>query len=385
MDFKDISLLVIEDEELVRESYVDMFELFGFQIDDAANGQLGLQKLAQKDYDIVITDLNMPVMDGLETLKRIKKKNIQTEVIVITGFATIENAITAMKEGAFDYITKPISLEHARIVLTRCVQHIEAVHENEALRNVNARLRQVNELKDKFITITNHEMRTPLAVIKGYMELLDLSLENKNAETEEYIGIVNNTLGELIELVERMHNLSEAEASGNRYKPQLFNIVESIIEVASGMKLLFQKRGIHFSVYSNEKNIPVLSDENGIRRMVRELLQNALKFTEEDGRVTLRIRKEKAEGKVYIKVEDTGVGIPADQLKIIFEPFYEVQDVMHHSTSQTDFMGGGIGVGLSIVREIVEGARGEIAVESTPGQGSIFTVILPCSQEIIPV
>ncbi|HED12013.1 MAG TPA: hybrid sensor histidine kinase/response regulator [Caldithrix abyssi] len=385
MDFKDISLLVIEDEELVRESYVDMFELFGFQIDDAANGQLGLQKLAQKDYDIVITDLNMPVMDGLETLKRIKKKNIQTEVIVITGFATIENAITAMKEGAFDYITKPISLEHARIVLTRCVQHIEAVHENEALRNVNARLRQVNELKDKFITITNHEMRTPLAVIKGYMELLDLSLENKNAETEEYIGIVNNTLGELIELVERMHNLSEAEASGNRYKPQLFNIVESIIEVASGMKLLFQKRGIHFSVYSNEKNIPVLSDENGIRRMVRELLQNALKFTEEDGRVTLRIRKEKAEGKVYIKVEDTGVGIPADQLKIIFEPFYEVQDVMHHSTSQTDFMGGGIGVGLSIVREIVEGARGEIAVESTPGQGSIFTVILPCSQETIPV
>ncbi len=385
MDFKDISLLVIEDEELVRESYVDMFELFGFQIDDAANGQLGLQKLAQKDYDIVITDLNMPVMDGLETLKRIKKKNIQTEVIVITGFATIENAITAMKEGAFDYITKPISLEHARIVLTRCVQHIEAVHENEALRNVNARLRQVNELKDKFITITNHEMRTPLAVIKGYMELLDLSLENKNAETEEYIGIVNNTLGELIELVERMHNLSEAEASGNRYKPQLFNIVESIIEVASGMKLLFQKRGIHFSVYSNEKNIPVLSDENGIRRMVRELLQNALKFTDEDGRVTLRIRKEKAEGKVYIKVEDTGVGIPADQLKIIFEPFYEVQDVMHHSTSQTDFMGGGIGVGLSIVREIVEGARGEIAVESTPGQGSIFTVILPCSQETIPV
>ncbi len=384
MDFKDISLLVIEDEELVRESYVDMFELFGFQIDEAANGQLGLQKLAQKDYDIVITDLNMPVMDGLETLKRIKKKNIQTEVIVITGFATIENAITAMKEGAFDYITKPISLEHARIVLTRCVQHIEAVHENEALRNVNARLRQVNELKDKFITITNHEMRTPLAVIKGYMELLDLSLEEKGAETEEYIGIVNSTLGELIELVERMHNLSEAEAAAARFKPQTFNLVDSIIEVAAGMKLLFQKRGIHFSVYSNEKNIPFTGDKNGLRRMVRELLQNSLKFTEKEGRVTLRIKKEKAHGKVYIKVEDTGVGIPGDQLDVIFEPFYEVQDVMHHSTSQTDFMGGGIGVGLSIVREIVEAARGEIAVESTPGEGSTFTVILPCSQESVP-
>ncbi|RMH61385.1 MAG: hybrid sensor histidine kinase/response regulator [Calditrichaeota bacterium] len=385
MNYHDFSLLIIEDEDLVRDSYVDMFEILGFQIDVAENGQVGLQKIAQKEYDIVITDLNMPVMDGLETLRRIKKKNPSIEVIVITGFATIENAINAMKEGAFDYITKPISLEHARIVLTRCVQHINEVNENEALRNLNARLQHVNKLKDKFITITNHELRTPLAVIKGYIDLINISLENVSAETDEYLQIVNNTLGEMIDLVERMHNLSQAENATERVYNETFNMVREILEVAGGMKLMFLQRGIRFSVFSTEKEIQINCDRNGFRRMIRELLQNALKFTESGGEVKLRIKKDKVRGKVYIKVEDTGVGIPVDQLDAIFEPFYEVQDVMHHSTSKTEFMGGGIGVGLSIVRDVVEAAKGEIAVESEPGLGSVFTVILPFVKDDVTV
>jgi len=385
MNYHDFSLLIIEDEDLVRDSYVDMFEILGFQIDVAENGQVGLQKIAQKEYDIVITDLNMPVMDGLETLRRIKKKNPSIEVIVITGFATIENAINAMKEGAFDYITKPISLEHARIVLTRCVQHINEVNENEALRNLNARLQHVNKLKDKFITITNHELRTPLAVIKGYIDLINISLENVSAETDEYLQIVNNTLGEMIDLVERMHNLSQAENATERVYNETFNMVREILEVAGGMKLMFLQRGIRFSVFSTEKEIQINCDRNGFRRMIRELLQNALKFTESGGEVKLRIKKDKVRGKVYIKVEDTGVGIPVDQLDAIFEPFYEVQDVMHHSTSKTEFMGGGIGVGLSIVRDVVEAAKGEIAVESEPGRGSVFTVILPFVKDDVTV
>ncbi len=385
MNFNDFSLLIIEDEDLVRDSYVDMFEMLGFNIDTAENGQIGLQKIARNAYDIVITDLNMPVMDGLETLRRIKKKFPSIQVIVITGFATIENAINAMKEGAFDYITKPISLEHARIVLTRCAQHIKDVNENEALRNLNARLRQVNELKDKFITITNHELRTPLAVIKGYVELLDLSIDDKSEEITEYMQIVNNTLGEMIELVERMHDLSMAENAAERPYVEKFNLVSQILEVAGGMKLLFLQRGIRFSVYSTEKEVNIACDRNGFRRMIRELLQNALKFTASGGQVNLRIKKDKVRGKVYIKVEDTGVGIPPDKLNAIFEPFYEVQDVMHHSTSKTDFMGGGVGVGLSIVKDVIDMANGEIAVESEPGKGTVFTVVLPFIMDDVTV
>ena len=377
MQNQDLDVLIIEDEPTVCESYIDMFDVIGFSADTATNGKEGLKRLAQKHYHIVITDLNMPVMDGQETLKRIKQKYPDVEVIVITGFATIENAIMAMKDGAFDYITKPVSLEHVKIVMSRCVQHIKAAHENEELRNVNSQLRRINEIKDKFITITNHELRTPLAVMKGYMELVDLSIDEKTPDVQEYLEIVTNTLHEMIDLVERMHNLHDNEKAFSQVVNAKVNLNDVILIVANEMKILYKQRNIRFSAFTNSKEIILNTDKNGIHRVVRELLHNALKFTKEDGKVTLNVKKEISDQKVYISVEDNGIGIPADQLDVIFEPFYEVQDVMHHSTSQTEFMGGGIGVGLSLVREILQSLNAEINVTSEVGKGSTFTIIMP--------
>jgi len=377
MEANELKLLVIEDEPVIRESYIDMFSVLGYKADTAVNGKDGLLKLSQKDYHLVITDLNMPVMDGQETLRRIKKKYPHIEVIVVTGFATIETAINAMKEGAFDYITKPVGLEHVRIVLNRCRNHISAFHENEQLKNLNLQLKHVNEIKDKFITITNHELRTPLAVLKGYFELIDLGIEDKTEELDEYLKIVSSTLFEMIDLVERMHNLSDAEKAFSRTENKVFNLNESILSVGNEMKILYKKRDIEFGAFTNNKEIYVCADKNNLHRAIRELLQNALKFTNKGGKVSLRLKKEITDQKVYISVEDTGIGIPVDKQNFIFEPFYEVQDVMHHSTSQTDFMGGGIGVGLSLVKEILQTCDGNIEVTSTEGKGSVFTIILP--------
>jgi len=380
MDARDIKLLVIEDEPYVRDSYVDMLDILGFQCDVAENGREGLAKIAKTDYHIVLTDLNMPVMDGLETLKRIKKKTPHVQVIVITGFATIENAIKAMKQGAFDYITKPISFEHVKIILDRCVQHIIATQENKELKDHNQELVELNDLKSKFITITNHELRTPLAVIKGYVELLEMAVPEKNEETREYFEVVNNTLHDLVEMVERMHDLSHVGSALQKFSTTSFNLNMEALSVANEMKLLFRRRGVGLNISANTKEIIVEADKNALRRAIRELLQNALKFTDKDGQVSLDIKKETSDNRVYLSVKDDGIGIPADKLDMIFEPFYEVQDVMHHSTSQTEFMGGGIGVGLSIVKEIVEANKGEVAVSSKPGKGSTFTIIMPAAE-----
>ena len=377
MQNEDFNVLIIEDEPTVCESYIDMFAVLGFSADTATNGKEGLKRLAQKKYHIVITDLNMPVMDGQETLKRIKQKYSNVEVIVITGFATIETAINAMKEGAFDYITKPVSLEHVKIVMNRCVQHLKSTYENEELRNVNDQLRHINEIKDKFITITNHELRTPLAVMKGYMELVDISIDEKAPDVQEYLEIVTNTLLEMIYLVERMHNLQDNEKAFSQTVKSIININDVILNVANEMKILYKQRNIHFSAYTNSKEIILNTDRNSLHRVVRELLHNALKFTKEGGTVALNVKKEISDQKVYISVEDNGIGIPIDKIDYIFEPFYEVQDVMHHSTSQTEFMGGGIGVGLSLVREILQSLNYEVSVTSEVGKGSTFTIDLP--------
>lgn len=371
-------ILLIEDEKDVRESYEDMLSLLGYETGMAENGKDGLEKLKKDKYDIVLTDLNMPVMNGLETLRRIKKKDADIEVIVITGFATIENAIGAMKQGAFDYITKPVSIDHVKIVLSKCIQQINARRENKKLKDLNTQLSELNDLKNKFITITNHELRTPLAVLKGYVDLLDMDVDRKEgSDQDEYLGIITNTITEMIDMVEYMHDLSTFEKFGETDNKSNFDINDLVQSVYKEVKVLFDNREINLSLNLEEKPIKVYAEKRLLKKAIRELVQNALKFTNEKGSVSLIIKNIELKNKVFIKVEDTGIGIPHDKIELIFEPFYEVQDVMHHFSSKTDFMGGGIGVGLSLVKEAVESNDGEIAVESTPGQGSVFTIILP--------
>ena len=370
-------ILLIEDEPEVRESYVDMLSMLGCEVDGADNGVSGLEKLDNDTFDIVITDLNMPVMNGLETLRQIKKKEIDTEVIVVTGFATIENAIGAMKQGAFDYITKPVSIEHVKIVLSKCLQKIQARRENKQLKTMNAQLSELNELKDKFITITNHELRTPLAVLKGYLDLLDMEMEEiNNDDANDYLGIIGKTVDEMVEMIDNLHNLSNLSKSRNKPDYEQIDINELIEEIFDEAHALFKKRNVNLNLIKSKEELNVLADRKELKRAIRELLQNALKFTNAEGHVTISAKNVSINKQVFIEVSDTGIGIPSDKLDLIFEPFYEVQDVMHHSTSKTGFMGSGIGVGLSLSKEIVESFGGEIVVESNPSQGSIFTIIL---------
>jgi len=378
MKEQDIQILLIEDEPEVRESYEDMFAFLGMRVDTAENGLDGLAKLNKKHYDIVVTDLNMPVLDGMETLRRIKKIDPHIEVIVITGFATIENAISAMKQGAFDYITKPVSFDHVKIVLNKCIQGIRARRENEALKSSNVQLKELNELKDKFITITNHELRTPLAVLRGYFDLLEMEVPGEgNPELEEYITIINHTINEMMEMVENMHDLSSFKNYLSIQEKSYVDLNEIVQEVYREVKVLFDQRSIVFEIQLCPNPVPVMIDRKRMYRALRELIQNALKYTEEGGSVKVTTKDVYERKQVFLVVEDTGIGIPEEKLSLIFEPFYEVQNVLHHSTSKTDFMGGGIGVGLSLVKEIVESNSGELAVESTVNKGSIFTIILP--------
>lgn len=379
MSSESAKILVIEDEAQVRQSYDDMLEFFGYEVESVPNGREGMARITKNDYDIVVTDLNMPEMNGIDVLKYIKKKKPYIEVIVITGYATLENAIEAMKVGAYDYFAKPIDIEHVRIVLSKCVKQIQSRRENEESRSLTQRLKELNELKDKFITITNHELRTPVTVLKGYIELIDYFLEDsRNKEINEAIEIVMGTMRELVSIVEQMHDISSFDY-GKKNMVETDVDIESILKVISReMKILFEKRKIKFTTKFDTKGVTLKGDDGQIKRSLRELLQNALKFTPEGGAVSLESSIAKENKKFFIKVKDNGVGIPSDKLELVFEPFYEVQNVINHMTSKTEFMGGGIGLGLTLAREVFESHHGELHVESEEKKGSTFTVILPC-------
>jgi signal transduction histidine kinase len=375
MSDETYSILVVEDEEIIRSVFTETFQAWGYEVDSAANGKEALEKTQHKQYDIIITDLNMPFVNGIELIKKLKDKNYLAEIIVITGFATIDNAIEAMKAGAFDFITKPVNFDHVQFVINKCKQQIKSREENSQLRILNERLTKLNEIKDKFISITNHELRTPVTIIKGYLDVLEMSVDEEQEELKEIVDILKFSVNELIDRLENIHNLSQLDKKNLPFNFEEGNLSPYLIEALKEISILYKKRNIKLKLKTFPKVVKVYADFYRMKQVFREMLQNALKFTPDGGDVT--VSGTVVENKVFIVFEDTGIGIPPTEQKLIFEPFYEVQDIVHHKTSQTEFMGGGLGIGLSLVKEIITAHHGSIEVESEPGKGSKFMITIP--------
>jgi len=374
----EVKILVVEDEEIIRLMFQQTFESWGFKVDVAENGKDALEMCHQKKYQIVVTDLNMPVMDGMELLKRLKSKWPNIEVIVITGYATIESAIEAMKLGAYDFILKPVNFDHVQFTMNKCYSKIRAEAENQELRQANMQLLELNEMKDKFLYITNHEIRTPLTIIKGYIDVLKNLVQNPNEELSETMEILDETTEELNELVDRMHLLEALEHGKIMTKNELVDLKIVLTKVYREVAKLFKQRQIELKVVVDKKPLFIRGDYRQIQLVMRELLQNALKFTPDRGNVMVRL--ELRNDKVYYSVKDSGIGIPFDKQKVIFDRFYEIQEVVNHKTSKDEFMGGGLGIGLSMVKEIINTMNGDIELISEPRQGSLFKIILPITQ-----
>ena len=378
-----IKIILVDDEELILGLFRTVLQAQGYEVDIAGDGQQALQLCAENDYHIMITDLNMPNMDGMALLKRVKDRWPMMEVIVVTGYGTMQTAIEAMKVGASDFIIKPVNFEQVQFTIQRCVQKIKAAMENQELREINAQLRSVNELKDKFLAITNHEIRTPLTIIKGYMEILEMIVDAQDPEVAETLEILKNTTNELSQTVERMHLLNQANQISLRNRPEKTDLKTLLQSVCEKMRRLFNYRKIDFEVKIPQKTIVAYGSAKKLQIILQELLQNALKYTPEGGKVEVYCRD--GENEVAVVVKDNGIGIPYDKQELIFTGFYEVQDSINHKSASEEFMGGGMGIGLRLVKELVTALNGRIELLSEPGRGSVFKVVLPKSVEPVSV
>ncbi len=380
MKREDFKVLVVEDEDLIRNVFEQALQSWGYTVQTADNGQQALDMCGAQKFHAIVTDLNMPVMDGMTLLKKVKSRWPFIEVVVVTGFATIEAALDAMKEGAHDFILKPVNFDQVRIAINRCYQKLKSQSETAELREQNAQLQALHEMKDKFLSVTNHEIRTPLTIIKGYLEILNITLENPGEEIREIIHILMRAAGELSDTVERMHLLQSLTKGKLFRKTQPLFVNSVAAECYQEMRRLFDRRHIQFKLETTPKNLCIEAHPRGFKLVLRELLQNALKFTPDGGNVWLKLSGQN--DRVFIAVKDTGIGIPFDQLDLIFNNFYEVQDVINHTSSQKDFMGGGLGIGLSIVKEIVTEFKGKVTVDSESGKGSEIILSFPSCTEI---
>jgi len=370
-------ILVVDDEAPIRMLWERFLNRWGYAHTLAENGREALELLRQMPYQLVVTDLTMPVMSGQELIHILKHEQPEIEIIVTTGHGTIEVAVELMKAGVFDFITKPISFNHAELIIKKCLDQIRSRRENERLRQMNRDLEALNRVKEKFIAITNHELRTPVSVLSNIVEVL--AQEMKGSELEPLVRMMERSSRQLSEIVSQMHEISGAKS--NRLDLQLsqFPLAHVCSEVVDEFALTLQRRK-HRVTQDIPAELLLSGDRAKFKKAVRELVQNAIKFTPDGGEVTLSGRAT-PDRRVELAVRDTGIGIPKEHLDHIFDLFYEAGDTLHHHTSQDDFLGGGMGVGLSIVRDIVVAHGGELQVASEPGKGSTFTVIVPQSQQ----
>jgi signal transduction histidine kinase len=259
----------------------------------------------------------------------------------------------------------------------------ELAAKNARLEESYRRLQELDQLKSNFLATVSHELRTPLTSIIGYAEMLIEGIAGKpNGEQSEYLHTIMDKGESLLALITSILDVTRIEAGKLRLQPESFDLETLVTSAASSVHPQALKRGLHLRKYVDPALPRPCLDEDKIRQCLVNLLGNAVKFTPTGGSITVRAdratrvpasatgRFDGPEGYFTLTVEDTGIGIPSDQLERIFDTFFQVD-----GSATREY--GGTGLGLSIVRSYVEAHGGEISVASQPGKGSRFTMLLP--------
>lgn len=238
------------------------------------------------------------------------------------------------------------------------------------LSDALARLQELDQLKNEFIQNVSHELRTPLGIIRGYVELFTMgTLGELQPDQEQPIAIIARRVEMLSKMVEDLTTILEVEAQ--ELQQDRVDIVSLVEASLVDFKINVQNANVTLASEIDPETPPVLGDSLKLRRVMDNLIGNALKFTPTQGTITVRLRGEA--DRVILEVADTGIGIPETQLERIFERFYQVD-------GSTKRRYGGTGLGLALVKEIVEAHDGQVSVKSVLGEGSTFRVTLPAAE-----
>ncbi len=490
------NVLVVDDEENIRLAVERILTKIGCRVFKAADGQEALQVVKSEDIALVILDLKMPGMDGLEVQRQIQEIDETVLVIIITGYATIETAIEAMRQGAYDFIPKPFETDHLRFVVRRALQifYLQRERErlaeesrktlfdlsteksrtrtimealpngvmvtnnqgqivlmNQAVKNqfnldnecsignyiqdyvcdsglcnfvqetiqqadcpsddiptyeleaangsdllVEARpilgeegsylgsvfifvdisaIKQLDRLKSEFVAKVSHELRSPLSTIHEQMALViqDMLEQASSGRDQQILSRAQEKTKGLISLVEDLLDLSRLEAGAAFQEIKPVRIDTLLEEIVQGFDSQAEHNRQSLKLTKQDREYPpVEADEKALESVFNNLIGNALKYTPEGGDIEVVLQS--LEDNLEIRIKDNGFGISERDQERIFERFYRVKD------DKTRFIGG-TGLGLPIVKGMLDDLNGSISVESELNKGSTFIVKLPVGSE----
>ena len=390
-----MNVLLIEDEEKIARFIELELKHEGYAVTKAYDGRTGLEQAQTGVYDVILLDVMLPMLNGMEVLRRIRK-NSDVPVILLTARDAVMDKVSGLDAGAAGDVKvvrrrlRPLnelakkaemlgsmafdpgkfdSLEEA-ISNIRPEDTNASIHVGDkdlqslevAINNLLERMRETYRRQNRFVSDASHELRTPIAVIQGYVNMLDRWGKNDPEVLAEAIEAMKNESEHMKNLVEQLLFLARGDCGRNMLKQKEVSLSDLMREVWEEYTMI---DAAHTYRLDAAPDVRIWADEAMIKQSVRIFVDNAVKYSPDRTRIRLGVREEKEE--VSYLVEDEGIVMEPDEVIHVFERFYR-SDAARNSRS------GGTGLGLSIAQWIVQAHGGRIEVLSRPGIGTRFTV-----------
>jgi signal transduction histidine kinase len=370
------NILVIDDEIGICEGIQRALAPDGYAVEMALDGEEGLQKILCSSYDLVLIDVMMPGVGGIDLIASIHEHDPEIVCVMITGYATVELAVRAIKEGAYDFLAKPFSVDDLFLTVNQGIERrrlsldAKRVQAAEAkarrLEEEKTRLEELDRAKRQFIRLVTHDLQAPVSAIENYLKLIQqgyISPEDQPEIIAKCLARTQEEIDLLADLLELGH--LEIIETFKVTEVQLDEILRAVVE--SFQDQITQKN-IQVELEVSEDIPAVVAAPEQVKSLWRNLISNALKYTLANGSVSIKLYTEG--GYVIGEVRDTGIGIPPDQQEKLFSEFFRAKNAKEMGIP-------GTGLGLAIIMRIVEGMGGGVTVESELGCGSTFKFTLP--------
>ncbi|MEO8956451.1 MAG: hybrid sensor histidine kinase/response regulator [Ktedonobacteraceae bacterium] len=377
-------ILIVDDDKTLLQALPQALALRikDIAIDCADSASAALDLIGQHDYDAIVSDIKMPGMDGLTLLAKIKELRPNTPTLLITGHGEHNLAVQALRGGAYDFIQKPIDRDYFVAALLRAIQmhqlQRQVTEQQHALEQYAASLEETvkkrthellkaNAAKDEFLSIASHELKTPLASLKGITQLLHRKLERQGSAEIGNIANMERSIRRMELLVNDLLDTSVIETGMLTLRCQRYDLLTLCQNVVDEYAAVSEQQVVF---NGSDESLPVEVDMDRLSQVITNLLSNARKYSPFGSPISVTVERVGNEG--IITVQDTGVGIPAEMLPHIFERFYRVPGIQVQAGSSF-----GLGLGLYISHKIVDRHGGRIEVQSAPDHGSSFSIVLP--------
>lgn len=370
---EELRILVVDDEPGMRSSVSRALEGFRldaletkthlrFRTEEAGSGEEALERMEASPPDVILLDHKLPGISGMEILERVEGSERDFLVIVITAYASLEMAVRATKQGAYDLLAKPFTPDELRATVGKAAKHLVLQ------RSARALAEERRQVRFRFLSVLAHELKAPLAAVQSYLNLLkDWQVAEQPAEYARITGRCLLRIEGMRKLILDLLDLTRIESGHKQRRLEPVDLNRAAKESLEMFHSEAEKRNITMALHAQCPR-RFWADRGEIEMILNNLVSNAVKYNRDGGSVDLEVAV--LEDELRIAVKDTGIGMTPEEVSSLFGEFVRIKN------EKTERILGS-GLGLSVLQKIVALYKGRVDVESTPGEGSVFRVVLP--------